>query len=256
MKCVIIGTGNVATVLAKLIFKNGHTLLQVAGRNEAAARHLANGLQADYTTGFKNVDDTADMYIIAVSDHAVEEVVAQLQLPEDKMVVHTTGSLSVNILKKLSNNYGVLYPLQSIRKEMHHIPEIPFFVDANNEAARQALKTFAQSLSPLVSDTSDEERVKLHVAAVLVSNFTNYLFTVAEDLCTKENIDFEFLLPLIRETVSRLNDYSPAETMTGPAFRADHNTINRHLEILKNYPEEKEIYQFLTSKIMERFPKH
>ena len=252
MKVVIIGTGNVAEVLAKLIVQQ-HELLMFTGRNEERLQQLAEKFNTGYTTSYKNINQDADIYILSVSDHAVEEVITKIIIPKDKIIVHTTGSVSINALKFLSDNYGVLYPLQSIRKDTEKIPEIPFFIDANNSTTKNIIKAFAKTLSPLVSEADDEQRIKLHIAAVFVSNFANYLYTAANDFCEKENIPFHYLTPLMKETVGRLQNQKPENVMTGPAVRKDENTIQKHLQLLQSHPEIKEVYEFLTEKIQERF---
>lgn len=253
MKVVIIGSGNVASVLARMVTDNHHELLMFVGRNEEELKKISKKFHTNYTTSFNEINQTADMYIVSVSDNALTEVVEKIKIPEDKIIVHTTGSASIDVLKNVSNNFGVLYPLQSIRKEIEQLPEIPFFIDANNAASKKIIKDFAETLSPLVSQANDEQRIKLHIAAVFVSNFTNYLFTAAEDFCNKENIDFAYLLPLMQETVMRLQNQSPQNVMTGPAVRKDENTIQKHLQLLQSYPETKEVYRFLTDKIQQRF---
>ena len=73
-------------------------------------------------------------------------------------------------------------------------------------------------------------RLKYHLAATLVNNFTNYLFTVAENFCKKKNISFAILQPLMEETVMRMRNISPAATQTGPAIRNDRLTLEKHRE--------------------------
>lgn len=253
MKVVIIGTGNVATVLAKIISQSNHELIMIVGRNKANAKSLAQKLSTIYSTLSDTINPNADLYILSVSDNAIEDVVKKMQLPQNSIIVHTTGSASINILKNSTNNYGVLYPLQSIRKETNHIPTIPFFIDANNQETKEVLLSFAKSISPFVSEANDTQRLFLHIAAVFVSNFTNYLYAVGENICKKQEVDFSFLLPLITETALRLTEYSPEDMMTGPAIRNDKNTLEKHRDALKNNYEILELYNYLTHKIQVTF---
>ena len=249
MKVGIIGSGNVATVLGRLIRSNNHEVVQVMSRNIEHARVLAEELGATHTDFGGLPDISADMYIIAVADFAIRDGLPRLQL-QDKLVVHTAGSVSKDVLKELSVNYGVLYPLQSLRKEMKQMPGIPFLVDGNSEGVIQYIEAFAQTLSPDVRRTADEERLKLHVAAVIVSNFTNHLYAIAEEYCNKEQVDFNLLKPLILETALRIKDVSPAAVQTGPAVRKDIHTLDQHLRILVNHPKLRTTYLRLTDSIM------
>ena len=250
LRIVLIGTGNVATVLGKKFLAAGHAVVQVFGRNMDATRVLAQQLNAGFTTGSRQVDETADLYVLAVSDSAIAGVARSLK-PVRGMVVHTAGSVSKESLKSCSKNYGVLYPLQSLRKEMEELPEIPFLVDGNTEDGRTLIFDFAQTLSKKVKLAGDDERLKLHVAAVVVSNFTNHLYTLAAQYCEKEKTDFNLLLPLITAIAERLYHIPPAASQTGPAVRGDDATINSHLALLKEHPALEKMYTLFTNNIRE-----
>jgi len=169
---------------------------------------------------------------------------------DDKPVYHTAAAVSKEVLKNISCNYGVIYPLQSLRKEMSVIPEIPFLIDANNEQTETLAMTIAEKLGSSVVKASDAERLKIHVAAVLVNNFTNHLFALTEGYCNKEGIDFQLLKPLIAETSNRAIQSSPSLEQTGPAIRNDHVTLEKHLKILSLHPELRELYLTLSNSII------
>ncbi len=251
MEVVIIGTGNVATVLSKLIVEKGHIITEIVGREYDKALLLAEPIGAKANDSIVLINRTANLYIIAVTDNAIEDIAKQLQLG-DKLVVHTAGSISKDVLENCSINYGVLWPLQTLRKEMIEIPAIPLVFDGCNQLALNALEIFAKSLSPQCFSANDEERVKLHLAAVTVSNFTNHLFTLAEDYCNAEGLNFKLLLPLINETVNRIQHHSPKNVQTGPANRGDVATIEKHWQLLNNYPSFQKIYQLLSSSIVNK----
>lgn len=248
MRIVMIGTGNVATVLGRRMQAAGHQLVQVVGRTAAKARKLANEVGANYTTATAQIDGSADLYIIAVADTAIAAVAAELSL-HNKLLVHTAGSVSKEVLKTGSDRYGVLYPLQSLRTSMVQLPAIPFLVDANKEDDIDLLRGFAASLSDQVGVAGDEQRLKLHVAAVMVSNFTNHLYTLAERYCVAEQADFGLLHPLIQQVADRLQYGSPKDAQTGPAIRHDEPTIQKHLELLAAHGELQDLYAWFTKSI-------
>jgi predicted short-subunit dehydrogenase-like oxidoreductase (DUF2520 family) len=249
MKIVIIGSGNVATVLARLCVKNNHQILQVMSRHAGNAKILADELGCSYADydGVTNMD--ADIYIVAISDSVLFSLNKSFKLG-DKLIVHTAGSVSKEVLKDISTNYGILYPLQSIRKEMETIPQIPFLIDGSSEEAASLIENFAKTISPLVTKTTEEERHKLHVAGVFVNNFTNHLYAAAEDFCEKEKLDFKLLFPIMMETASRTKEVSPKNVQTGPAYRNDVFTLDKHLRLLANHPKLKYLYLKLTDSIM------
>ena len=114
------------------------------------------------------------------------------------------------------------------------------------------LKGFAQSFADSVAEANDEERRKLHLAAVITNNFSNYIFSLTEQSCADEGIDFKLMIPLLSETVSRMQDHSPAGLQTGPAIRKDASTIEKHRDMLQNYPDLLEVYEFFTDRIRKR----
>lgn len=252
MQVTLIGSGNVATVLGRKLIEAGHTVRQVYSRNADHARQLADELAAKSVSDLMAVDDGADIYIVALSDKALEEVASVWKM-KDKLVVHTAGSVSINVLKEVSNHYGILYPLQTIRKEIDSLPVLPILVDGNNASNRTQIFDFAQSFADRVAYADDDERSKLHLAAVVSNNFSNYLFALAEDYCRQEHVEFNLILPLLEESVKRLYAHSPAEVQTGPAIRRDQKIIQKHLQMLEGYGELKEMYALMSEKIGERF---
>lgn len=248
MQIVIIGTGNTATILARKLKEAGHNIVQVFGRDSKAASELAYELDTESTNYWNVVKKDADIYILAVSDIAIEEIMKELNLTS-KTIVHTAASVSKNVLNKASDHYGVFYPLQSLRKEMKHLPDTPIIIDASDPHTHQELQQLAQTISNHVVEANDEQRLKLHLAAVFCNNFVNHLYAVAEMYCKREGLDFSILLPLIKETASRLDEMPPAESQTGPAIRNDTVTIQKHLELLKNYPDMQKLYSTLTESI-------
>ena len=250
MRVLIIGAGNVATVLGRLIKEANHEIVQVISRNKATAAALAAELGCAHTDDFTNIDQSADLYLVAMSDAALNELPEKIQLG-NKLIVHTAGAISKDVLKDISQQYGVLYPLQSLRKELTEKPAmIPLLVEGNNETTTQTLLTFAESISPNVSVTTENDRFKLHVAAVVVNNFTNHLYALAAEYCKIGNVPFNLLYPLIETAASRLQHFPPNQMQTGPAIRKDISTLDKHLRLLPAHPKLKSIYLKMTDSIM------
>ena len=186
----------------------------------------------------------ADIYIIAVSDDAIDDGDCQYKTAK------SSCSASVSrYFKTVTDHYGVFIHYK-VYKEDADLPETPIFFDGSDEMTKKKLEALANSISPKhVTQASDDARSKLHVAAVFVNNFTNHLYALAENYCKKEGIDFNELLPLIEETALRIKDISSSRSQTGPAIRHDEETIEKHLAILNSHPELKKVYEFLTASI-------
>lgn len=168
----MIGTGNVATVLSGMLLQAGHRIVQVLGRNAEAVQTLADKCDAEGTTNFSSFQQNVPLYIIAVSDAAIPQVLAQLP-PLKGLLVHTAGSVSMQVLAAVSPNHGILYPLQSLRKEAPPTAPVPLLTDAATPDDLALLDDVARSLSPITGHANDEQRLWLHLAAIFANNFTN-----------------------------------------------------------------------------------
>jgi len=252
MQIAIIGSGNVATVLGSKMREAGHRILQVVSRQETHAARLAEELGCPYAMRWEDLHPEGDLYLVALSDEAVQAAASQLRLP-GKLVVHTAGAVAREALAAVSEHHGVLYPLQSLRKEIRPFPAFPLLIDAHLPEDLHPIRTLARSISEQVSEADDRTRLQLHLSAIIVNNFSNYLFVMAEERCRKEGVDFSLLLPLIRETADRLSRYAPGDVQTGPAIRGDLGTITRHLALLSEYPDLAEMYRWFTTRIMRHY---
>jgi len=249
MDVVLIGTGNVGQILGTLIKDAGHNIVQVYGRTPEKATGLAIKLGAAPVFSFSDITPNAQLYLVALADAATPALSHNWRTKKG-LVVHTAGSVSMEVLKDVSNNYGVLYPLHSLRAPILPQSAIPLLVNANTPDDLALLSDFARTIPPIVQPCSDEDRLHLHLAAVLVNNFTNHLYKLAADYCNLHGLDFSLLYPLILETAQRVSHCAPAELQTGPAIRNDIHTINRHLDQLKNNQTLKALYQMMSSSIM------
>ena len=248
---VFIGSGNVATRLAIALHLAGKTILQIYNRSEQRASTLAIKLGVEFTTDVSAINREADMYILSVSDNALEEVINKLDL-NDQFIVHTSGTSPMDSLSKFSN-HGVFYPLQTFSTEVSiSFKNVPLCLQANSIENLELLQGLAYAISENVQQINSEQRRVLHVSAVFASNFTNYLYAVAEDILGKNDLSFELLKPLIEETAEKLKAHAPHEAQTGPARRNDRKIIEEHLGILAKYPEYHKIYKLISEQIKRK----
>jgi len=249
IKISIIGSGNLATQLGLALHKEGYLIAQVYSRSQKNASLLAKKLKAQAVTDLKKLSTDSVIYIIAVKDDAIEAVIKQLKL-KDQILVHTSGSVSMNILKPASKNYGVFYPLQTFSKEKHvNFKVVPVCIEANNSATATTLQYFAKSVSGNVQKVNSEQRKKIHLAAVFACNFSNHMFTIAEQLLAKEKLSLDLLKPLIEETAEKIKKTKPSKAQTGPAIRNDIKTMDVHLNLLKKEKDFKKLYELISKSI-------
>lgn len=251
IKISIIGSGNVATQLGLTLHNEGYLISQVYSRSIKNAEILSKKLKAKAIVDLKKLSADSSIYIISVKDDAIESVAKQLKL-KDQIVVHTSGSVSIDILKKTSKNYGVFYPLQTFSKEKNTtFKTIPICIEANNNTTSTSLQYFAKSISANVQKVNSEQRKKIHLAAVFACNFSNHMYTIAEQLLAKDQLTLDILKPLIEETANKIKDNKPSKVQTGPAVRNDKKTMAAHLKLLKKEKDLQKIYELLSKSIFK-----
>lgn len=249
---VILGAGNVAFHLTRALIQNTVNVRQIFNRTLDAAAWVGESNKVNYTDKISELEK-ADLYIIATSDSAVEELSHYIPY-DDTLVVHTSGSLGTKVLKG-DYRKGVFYPFQTFtkKKEMMRYDDIPIFVEADEKKDEEALYNLARKVSNEVHKVDHDTRMKVHMSGVWVSNFANHLYYIGNQICKDAGIPFDVLRPLIEETALKVRDMEPYDAQTGPARRNDDIVINRHLEILENDSRLQQIYRLLTESIKRSY---
>ena len=255
MKTIILGAGNIATHLSLALQNAGFEISQIYNRSEKSAQQLAGMLQTRYTADISQVDSDASLYIICVSDDAIKPVAEKLPVT-DGLVVHTAGSVPMDVLSGKYPNYGVFYPLQTFSKSRAvDFSEISLFLEANTIENLQKLRQIARKVSKKVYNATSDERIQLHLAAVFGCNFVNCLYDIAARIAGKAGFDFEILTPLITEVARKVAaSGNPRNEQTGPAVRNDVKVMQKHLELLSDTPDWQNIYARLSECIISSRP--
>ena len=234
MNIVIIGKGNVATNLQHAFSKKGLACQMVSSREGLC--ELPN----------------ANVYIYAIRDEALAQVVAQVQGKEKALHLHTSGSMPITVFGEDKPHAGVFYPFQTFSKArvIEDFSTVPVFFEARGIDDISAVYSLALTITSHVYETTQHDRERLHVAGVFACNFSNLMYTMASELLRNTHIPFSALLPLIDETASKIHSLPPREAQTGPARRGDENVMNHHMSLLTD--EQCQLYQLLSQAIRKR----
>ena len=250
-KITLIGSGKTATALGKALAQAGHEFVQVWSRTEAGANSLAKQINAAATTSLSAINADADIYIIAVKDDAIHEVAKQLHIG-NKIIAHTSGIKSKDLLTGVSPNYGIFYPFISMTKEsVTDFKKALMMIEGSNEETSDTLLSLAQTISDNVRTVEEGQRQSLHLAAVFAHNFTNHMYVIAEKILADKGLKFDDLRPLIAAHIANVMQLSPATLQTGPAIRHDSTTIDTHLHLLDKNTELKQLYLAMTNAIQQ-----
>ena len=251
----MIGTGRVAHHLCRAFASNDMVIAEVVGRNQLKTNELAKSYGATSISKPEQVSQNAELYVIAVSDDAIEEVIGTLPALGG-LVVHTSGMKSQIVFEKKFARYGIFYPLQTFSFERKpDFATIPVFVHSNTDGDTQLLLALGKKISNDVHVISDAQSQRLHLAAVFVNNFSNTMYSIADELLTAEGLSFNALKPLLLETALKALQMPPKEAQTGPARRNDRGTIQQHLRLLQQHLDVQKVYQTMTDYILTQFHK-
>ena len=245
------GSGNVAEAFARtLVACEGVVLRQVYSRNEVRGREVAAMAGVEWSGSVESIAP-ADMYIIAVSDRAVAEVAASLNVPDKAIVVHTAGSVAMDAIPMRKGGRGIIYPLQSFTSgRVVKLNDVPLFVEAESEDVRARIADVASRISSRVEYADSERRRVIHLAGVFVNNFVNHLYALGGDVLNREGLDFDILKPLIAETAAKaIASGNPRSVQTGPAVRGDVAVAERHMAMLADDELKQQIDKQITESI-------
>lgn len=251
-----VGAGNVAWHLAPALDNAGYSVREVYSRDPKKSAQLVSrlyGAEVKSSPDFSQSD--IDVVILAVPDDAIEDVVEELILPEDAILVHTSGSTPLRSLDVAGITHtGVLYPLQTFSKgEKSNLEDTPVFVEGSTPDVTTTLLAIGRAISSTVLAISSEQRLALHVAAVFASNFTNHMLTISFGLMEQHRLDPGWLQPLIAGTINKALDAGPEKAQTGPARRGDLRILRKQAEFLKNDKKLREIYALVSQHILDTY---
>ncbi|MBP5190120.1 MAG: DUF2520 domain-containing protein [Bacteroidales bacterium] len=250
MKTVtFIGSGNVATHLAKAFYAAGHQVLQIWSREYDHAEALANQVFAEPIDRLNLLYPTADVYILAVTDDALFELALDLRL-RDALVLHTAGSVSLKVLQPISRKNGVIWSPQTfIRDIPMDYSQLPFCIEGSSPEVETAIRELLEPVSQHIFRIDTAQRQWLHLAAVMTNNFGNAINALAQDILQQNNIPFEILHPLITMTAEKIKQGGLWQQQTGPARRRDQKTIDNQRRLIADNDKMLQLYDLMTELI-------
>ena len=250
-KIGIIGSGNMAFSLGSELLHQGYQITEIYSRNKTEGRKLAKQLRTTYFNKIDKLPGDADLFFLCLQDDVITTIAGKLPF-NDKIIIHTSGSVSMDALKNFSKQYGVFYPVQSINKNVvTHWKEIPICIEASSPNVLKLLHVLAKEISKSVYKINSEQRLHLHLAAVFANNFSNACFSMAKDILDESKLSFELIRPLILNTANKVQTSIPSSVQTGPAKRNDATVLKAHRKLLKDHNELKKVYDVLTKYIQE-----
>lgn len=214
-----------------------------AGRvGSAVAARLAESLPTRLTGRELETGD-ADLVVLCVPDRAIPEVASAI--PPGSWIAHTSGSRTLEALDPHVRRFS-LHPLQTFVPGggPEQLDGAWSAVSGESEEALAAGFELADLLGLRAFELDDGEHALYHAAASMAQGFLVAVHWAAAELFEQAGAPPAALLPLMRRTMD--NDFE----LTGPLTRGDWETVERHLEVIRERrPELEPMYRALTEMI-------
>lgn len=219
----IIGMGRVGTHLSRALGAAGHRVTEIRTHGAVEAARCAAG---------------KDLVLLCVQDERLPELNRRLRLPAGRTAVaHVSGATPLQAIADIAPHHGVFYCLQTFSPgDEIDYSRMPVCVEAADEPTALLLETVARSVSRNVRRIDSRQRLGLHLAAVFASNYSNLMYTAAEQVLQACGLELSLLQPIIEQTAAKLRRLPPLQAQTGPALRRDEGTLALHRDLLKDLP--------------------
>jgi predicted short-subunit dehydrogenase-like oxidoreductase (DUF2520 family) len=233
----VIGPGRVGRSLARVASDAGLGV-SLSGRRDALA-----------------ACEEAEIALLCVPDASIEQACETIAaaVPPLRYVGHTSGASSLGALAAASRRGArtfSLHPLQTVSDGGAALAGAPCAIAGSDPEAREMAETLASRLGMRPFALADEHRAAYHAAASMASNYLVVLEEAATALLERTGTEDarELLAPLVLRTAANWVERGGA-ALTGPIARGDEETVERHLEAIReSAPELLELYRVLAER--------
>ncbi len=246
----IAGSGNVAWHLSHAFKSKGHTIDRIIARNESTGKKLADEINAQFISDFETSNDSSDVVVLAINDSSLNEVLHKINT-DNTIMLHTSGSVGLEFFNGKAGNYGVFYPFQTLTAGVEvDFSSIPICIEASDDKTLSVIRELAETIASHIHILDSAKRRILHLAGIMTNNFINHFIARSFDYLKRNSIETDLLLPLLKETLLKLEKVSAKEAQTGPARRKNPEIIEVHKKMLESEPELKKLYSLISDSII------
>lgn len=245
---LIVGPGRAGTALGyALVQAEAVDSLTVCGRRPEPPSHplFVQGL-ASYVFGLVRPAEGTSAVFLAVPDDVVpgmaHALAGQGDAPGGCAAFHLSGALATDVMAPLhARGYevGSFHPLQAIANPVSGAERIAgsYMAVTGTPGAVAVARRLAAALGSPVLTVAETRRPLYHAAAVMASNFLPPLLDVACRMLEQAGVPADeampALLPLVRGTLTNVEEMGLAAAVTGPIPRGDVETVALHLRALE-----------------------
>jgi len=250
----ILGSGNVAYQLTRFLNKVGSPPKYIIPRSRKKGLSITDAVSPK-TVVIEGLDlkyYDFSFLILCIPDNKIIEVLHEITLPDNCLIVHTSGSIPQDVFKAYFNSYFVMYPFQTFTKNRDiDLSNIPLFIEASDAQSYNRVENLGSIISQNIKSLDSKKRAELHLGGVITNNFTNHLIAEAFKYIQQAGLDRKDLMPLLQETLQKIESLGPEAAQTGPAIRGDDEVIAKHIQMLEKNQSLKKLYSLFSGIIKD-----
>lgn len=263
MRIGFIGAGKVGCSLGKYLKESagGWQIEGYFSRSSDSAKEAAVFTDSRVIDQAELLAQMADVIFITTPDGAIAQVWQELRECEidleGKIIVHCSGRLASTVFEgavERGATVASLHPFYAICDRFHSyktLAEAHFTLEGSGERFDE-LQERLEASGLMIQRMEANSKIAYHAAASVGSNLMVGLTELAIELLLSCGFDREHarmaLRPLMEGNLHAIMEKDTADALTGPAERADVETVEAHLKTLSG--DDREIYRLLTKKIV------
>lgn len=254
-----IGCGKVGFSLGKYFSMKGITLSGYYSKSYTDAKDASEFTNSKAYENINELVTDSSMIFITTPDDSIHEVsqnLSNLNLT-NKIICHTSGSLTSSIFSNINNSGAFAYSLHPIfafsdKYNSYKNLQNAYFSIEGAESHIHELKDFIHSLGNKAFVISKEHKTLYHLSSVTVSNLVLSLINTGCSYLSQcglsESDALQALLPLIQNNIDNIKAKGFVGSLTGPIERNDLGTVKHHIEAIPT--SDAPLYKNLSLKLL------
>jgi predicted short-subunit dehydrogenase-like oxidoreductase (DUF2520 family) len=269
----IVGAGNLGTALALALRDAGYPVEEIIARKDAAslarARKLA-GLLAGRRSGSIVTSSTgkprlsSQVVWLCVPDREIAgcaETLARTSDWDGKIVLHASGALSsleLTALKEKGAAVASVHPLMTfVRNVRPSLKGVPFGLEGDGAAVRVA-RRIVHDLGGEPFALAKEHKPAYHAWGGFTSPLLVAALATSEQAALQAGMSQSLarrrMFKIVQQTIGNYFNKGPSGAFSGPIIRGDAATVRKHLKVLDEVPEAKQVYLALARSALKYLP--
>jgi predicted short-subunit dehydrogenase-like oxidoreductase (DUF2520 family) len=249
-KIAIVGAGNLGSALAESLRQAGYGV-EILSRSDAFAKRSRK-------------ITTAEVVWLCVPDGEIARAAATLAEKIDwkgRVALHSSGALDsgeLDALRRRGAAIASVHPLMTfVRGSRPSLAGVSFAVEGDAGAVRVA-RGIVKDLGGRAYNIRKQDKAAYHAWATFASPLLTALLATTEQVALRAGITRKAasarMTPILKQTLANYSALGAAGAFSGPIVRGDAATVKRHLRVLEELPEIREVYLVLVRAALRYLP--